>query len=164
VQCAQSLDLFAKCRVIRIKIGHASAFYFCRVRLCSSRVKRFAIKGNIGAKPRRRLPRVERLAGRVAVEINYCARDLAVNDRYAKVSRKSIKPVNMMIGIPPREIERAQPRNIVGNDRSGMGYANNQRGIAEFDLKSIAHATPGKLASDARLPDTTNACVWAMSG
>ena len=104
MQRPQAGDLRCQCGVIGIEIGRAAPRDLLHIGFGSNRIERLSVKGRDRTQPGGRLPRIERAAGWIAVEIDHGARHAAVHDCRPQIGGEGIEPVNMMIRVAPRQI------------------------------------------------------------
>src|SRR5690606_35033712 len=119
----------------------------------------------------RRLPRIERCAGRVAVDVDHRARNRGADHGYAQAGGEIIERHDPPIGVAPAEPGRHQPVFDPREIRAGMRDRNEERRVALHDAEPagmrVHPATPGKSIAPAAAisaPERTSALAASMSG
>ena len=97
--CLQALDLGSKCGVIRIEEADLAFGDAFSARLGARLINGLAVEGGGGAELRRRLPGIERNAGRIPVDVDHGARDRGADHGCAETGGEIVEALDPPIGI-----------------------------------------------------------------
>src|SRR5579859_415376 len=134
------------------------------VRDFAVQVERVVVERFGRAQPRRRLPRIERGARRIAVAVDHAARDVGPDPR--RVGQPFIERTDMPVGIADRPPARAEAVEQLGRNLGPpMREGENQRAVAPFDVQPAHAASPGSApTASSSAGERISAIAISMSG
>ena len=168
----QPFDLLAQCAVVRREIKRLAPLDFVRGWRMAVAVERATVEGFRRQEAGRRLPRIERGPGRIAVDVDHRARERGMHGGGAELGCKGVKLVDVPIGVVARQRKRHQGCGALGrNAHAGVGKRQQQWRIAlRHGEPRLAHvfgpSMPGRSrsAAAASAPARTRSAAAAISG
>ena len=140
---AQAVELGAQRRVIGREIRLAAARDLSLAGRLAAMIERRAVEIGRRTQLGRRLTRIERGAGGIAVDVDHAARDPRAHRRRAHRMREIVEPVDPPIRIAPRVPERGETRlKFRWNIGAGVRKAHHQGLFRALDREPVLrHAT-----------------------
>ena len=107
-------------------------------------IERFAVEIGRRAKFGCGLPRIERGAGGIAIDVDHAARNGCADRRCAQIASEGVKLIHPPVGIRARDPGRAERAADIGEIGAGVGKGDDQRRLAPPDVEPVVHPSTGR--------------------